>query len=459
MSMDATNRLVDTIRERTGQNAYLCYQCVTCSAGCPLSEHMDLLPNQVMRALQVGSDDRALASKTIWLCASCQTCSTRCPQGLDVARIMDTLKVIALERGKKPAVPAVATFQSVFLRDVRLLGRSYEPGLIVEINQRTRNPLKDVGMGLKMAAKGKVRLLPEVARLPKTPKRRAQPGEIAYYPGCSLHSLSSELDVSTRAVAGELGLSLAEPDGWICCGSSAAHGQDHVLATTMPMQNLALMEKGGFEEVVAPCSACYFRFRSALHDVRADHDLAIEVARRSGYAYQDSLRVLSVLDLLADRVGTAAIAARVTKSLRGLRVVSYYGCLLSRPPAITGEEHPENPQQMDRIVAALGGEAVDWSYKTDCCGGSLSLTKTELALELTRKLLLAAKALDADAITTSCPMCHVNVDARQSQSGLDFSIPVLYVTQLMGLAFGLAPGRLALAKNMISPQPVLDRIG
>lgn len=110
---------------------------------------------------------------------------------------------------------------------------------------------------------------------------------------------------------------------------------------------------------------------------------------------------------------------------------------------------------MDRLVAALGGEAVDWSYKTDCCGGSLSLTKTELALALTRKLLLAARAMGANVITTSCPMCHVNLDARQSQLGLDFQMPVLYITQLMGLAFGLPARRLGLGKHMVSPQPVL----
>lgn len=139
--------LAQGVLEKTGQNVFLCYQCVKCSAGCPLTEYLDMTPNQVMRAVQLGRDDLVLNSTAIWLCASCQTCSTRCPQGLDLARIMDALKMIAVERGVKPRVPAVAAFQSVFLRNVGILGRSYEPGLIVGMNLRALNPLKDVGMG------------------------------------------------------------------------------------------------------------------------------------------------------------------------------------------------------------------------------------------------------------------------------------------------------------------------
>jgi len=451
-------KLAQAVQEKTGENVYLCYQCVKCSAGCPLAEYFDLTPNQVMRAVQLGREDLVLNCKTIWLCASCQTCTTRCPQGLDPARIMDALKIIATERGIKPKVPAVTTFQKVFLRNVNILGRAYELGLMAEMNLRTGQPLKDVGMGLGMLTKGKVKVLPSIARTPRQPKRKAQPGEIAYYPGCSLHSLSSELDESARAVCKELGLKLVEPQGWICCGSSAAHGYDHVAAAALPMENLALIEKSGFTEVAAPCAACFFRFKSALHDVKEDPELKEQVSKRISYDYQDKVRVLSMLDVLSDKVGMEAIAAKVKRPLHGLRVVSYYGCLLTRPPEITGADHPENPRQMDQIVTAIGAESVDWSYKTECCGGSLSLTKTDLALALTKKLLLAARAAGADAITVSCPLCHVNLDVRQTQIALDFRMPVIYITQLMGLAFGIKPEHLALSKHMVSVQPVLDKL-
>jgi heterodisulfide reductase subunit B len=453
------DRLVRAVLEKTGENAYLCYQCIKCSAGCPLAEYFDLTPNQVMRAVQLGREERVLNSKTIWLCASCQTCTTRCPQGIDLARIMDALKSIAQEKGIKPKVPEVATFHKVFLRNVNILGRAYELGLIAEMNLRTGQPFKDVGMGLEMITKGKVRILPSVARPPRQPKRMAQPGEIAYYPGCSLHSLSSELDESTRTVCDVLGLKVVEPQGWTCCGSSAVHGADPVVATTLPIQNLALVEKSGFDEVMAPCSACLFRFKSALHDLREEDSLKTQVANRIHYEYRDSVRVLSVLDLFEEKVGMDAIATHVKKPLHGLRVVSYYGCLLTRPPKITGANHVENPRQMDQIMVALGAEPVDWSYKTECCGGSLSLTRTDLALALTRKILLAARALGADAITTSCPLCHVNLDARQAQIGLDFQMPVLFISQFMGLAFGIEPQRLAVHKHMVSVKPVLDKIG
>jgi len=408
--------------------------------------------------VQLGREDLALNSKAIWLCASCQTCTTRCPQGVDLAKIMDGLKAIALKQGIKPKVPEVATFHKVFLRNANILGRAYELGLIAEMNLRTRQPLKDVGMGLGMLTRRKVKLLPSLARTPRQPRRKAQPGEIAYYPGCSLHSLSSELDESTRAVCDVLGLKLVEPDGWTCCGSSAAHGADHVTAAVLPMQNLALVEKSGFAEVTAPCASCFFRFKSALHDVEQSETLKTEVARRIRYEYQGNVHVLSLFDLFRDKVGMDAIAARVKKPLHGLRVVSYYGCLSTRPPKITGADHVENPRDMDKIMLALGAQPVDWGYKTDCCGGSLSLTRTELALALTRKLILAAKELGADAITTGCPMCHVNLDARQAQIGLDFEMPVLFISQFMGLAFGLEPKHLALGKHMVSTKPVLDKL-
>lgn len=453
-----SSELAQAVQEKTGENSFLCYQCIKCSAGCPLADHFDLLPNQVMRAVQLGRADRVLNSKTIWLCASCQTCTTRCPQGIDLAKIMDGLKAVALERGIKPQVPEVALFHKVFLRNVNVLGRAYELGLIAEMNVRTGQLFKDVGMGLGMVRKNKVKILPSLTRSPRQPKRQAQPGEIAYYPGCSLHSLSSELDESTRAVAGLLGLKLVEPEGWTCCGSSAVHGADDVTAAALPTQNLALIEKSGFEEAVAPCSACFFRFKSAQHELRHDPALRTQVDKRIKYQYQDRVSVLSVLDLFEDKVGMDAIVAQVKNRLTGLRVASYYGCLLTRPPKITGADHVENPGEMDRIMLALGAEPVDWSYKTDCCGGSLSLTRTDLALALTRKLLLAAKALGVDAITTSCPLCHVNLDARQSQIGLDFQMPVLFITQFMGLAFGLDAKHLGLTKHMVSTKPILDKL-
>jgi len=161
------------------------------------------------------------------------------------------------------------------------------------------------------------------------------------------------------------------------------------------------------------------------------------------------------LATITDRVGYDAAARPVVKPLAGLKIVCYYGCLLTRPPDITGEEHYEYPTNMDRLAEALGAEALDWTYKTDCCGGSLSLSTLEIALDLSHKILRNAQEVGADLIITACPLCHANLDMRQKQIndeyGEDLHVPILYFTQLMGVAYGLPPKALGLDKHLTDP--------
>ncbi|MBS1254124.1 MAG: 8-methylmenaquinol:fumarate reductase membrane anchor subunit [Anaerolineales bacterium] len=451
--------LAQTIQREMDENVFLCYQCVKCTSGCPLAEYFDLAPNQVMRALQLGQDGLALDSKTIWLCAGCETCTTRCPQGLDIAGIMDQLKMAAEERGLEPKVREAALFNKVFLRDINILGRGYELGLMAEMNMRTGQPFKDLPMGLAMIRKRKISFLPSFAR----PPRKVEPVEpadnrIGYYPGCSLHSTAAEFDTSTRAVCESLALDLVEPEGWVCCGSSAAHKVDRSLAAELPMRNLAILEQSGLEEVTLPCAACFSRFKMAVHDIERDPELKMEVDAAVGYEYQGNVAIRSLLDVIAKRVGLDAVAENVKTPLEGLKVVSYYGCLLTRPPEVTGAENPEYPMEMDHLVDALGAESVDWSYKTSCCGASLSVTNTDIALGLSRQILEDARAVGADAVVVACPLCHMNLDARQHQMALDEPIPILYFTQLMALAFGLGSEATALDKNLVDPQPALQTL-
>ena len=447
--------LAQTIQQATGQNAFLCYQCVKCSSGCPLAEHMDLLPNQVMRAVQLG-DRRVLESKTIWLCASCQTCTTRCPQGLDIAGIMDALRIESKKQGLPPAIPEVDKFSRLFLADIGLLGRLYELGLMGGMNLWTGQLFKDLGMGMDMIRRNKLKFVPTVTRPPKKVKPVEKTnGMVAYYPGCSLHSTAAEYDHTVRAVAEVLELGLVEPPGWVCCGSSPAHSSDHTLATVLPMRTLATVEQMGLDTVTAPCSACFARMKAAAYTVAHDGEMAREVEQQLGYTYRGTVEVQHLVDTLVDRAGLAKIEARVQQPLKGLKVACYYGCLVTRPPQMTQAEHPEYPTKMDEVLRALGAEPIDWSYKTDCCGGALSLTQTPLALELTEKILRNAHDCGADAVAAVCPLCHVNLDARQSQMKLDFKIPVLYLTQLMALAFGLGEKKAALNKNLVDPRPVL----
>lgn len=445
--------LAQRIQEELGENVYLCYQCVKCTSGCPVAEFFDWQPNQIMRALQLGQEDIALESQTPWLCASCQTCSTRCPQGLDIAAIMDFLTREALASGHKPQVPEAKIMNEAFLREVRLWGRSYELGLMAEIKLRTGNLFKDLDLGAKMISKNKFPFLPHPARRPG--KAKPLPGAanaVAYYPGCSLHATSPEFDHSTRAVCEALDLELIEPRGWVCCGSSSAHRADPETAVRLPMENLALIEQSGFQEVTMPCAACFNRHKSALHEFRL-HEANLD--EQLGYSYQDSVNVNTLSETIHKRVGLEGVITKVKKHLKDLHLVCYYGCLLTRPPEVTGSENPENPTDLDELMEALGAKVIDWSYKTTCCGAAHSLTRPDIVLKLSGDLIEHARQAGAEAIVVACPLCHTNLDARQFQMKLAEPMPVLFFTQLMALAFGLPEKASSFNKNLVDPRPTL----
>jgi len=462
--MTINTDLAKKINEEIGQNVYLCYQCVKCTSGCPVAEFFDWQPNQIMRAVQLGQEDIALESETPWLCASCQTCTTRCPQDLDIAAIMDFLTRESKARGIKPPLPELNTFNEAFLREINIWGRSYEPGLMVEMTLRNRN-LKalrnDADMYMKMIQKGKVRFLPHPTRMPS--KRKIKPikdaeNAIAYYPGCSLESTAPEFDESTKAVAEALDLNLIEPDGWVCCGSSPAHRADPDAALRLPMENLALFERSGFKEVTMPCAACFNRHKSAQYEIR-NHDGAKEkMDEVLDYEYLDSIHVSTLAETVFNNVDPEDLAAKVKKPLDGLTVVCYYGCLLTRPPQVTEAKHPENPTDMDELMRALGADVKDWSYKTTCCGASHSAVRPDIVINLSGNIANHAREAGADAIVVSCPLCHLNLDARQMQmESVEEPMPILYFTQLMAIALGLPEKTAKLNKNIVDPRPLLNK--
>jgi heterodisulfide reductase subunit B len=462
MKTELKTDLADEIREVTNENVFLCYQCTKCTSGCPLAEHFDLAPNQVMRAAQLGMKDEIFNSLTPWLCASCQTCTTRCPQGIDIARIMDYLVGEMMAQGIKSKVPEVAIFNKVFLRDVDILGRSYELGLMLEMNLRTKKPFKDVDLGLDMIKHGKINFLPSIVR---SGRRKAPSSlssrpanEVGYYPGCSLHSLAKEFNHSAIAVMEALDEKPIEPKGWICCGSSPAHRVDHKLSVKMPLESLVLYEQEGVSEVTLPCAMCFNRFRAAARELKLNPELKRELDQEVGYEFHNDLVITSLLDHVVERIGLETIASKVKKPLEGLKVACYYGCLLTRPPEITGSKEPEYPMAMDHLVKALGATPIDWDRKVSCCGASLSLTRTDLVFEMSGDILRNAHARQANMVAVACPMCHANLDGRQAQiEGLE-PIPSLYFTQLMALAFGM-PKEAALKYNMVDPRPLLTDLG
>jgi heterodisulfide reductase subunit B len=448
--------LARRVQEELGQNVYLCYQCIKCTSGCPVAAFFDWQPNQIMRAVQLGQTDIALTSKTPWLCAACETCTTRCPQGLDIAAIMEFLARESVRQGHKPAVPEVRYFNQAFMREIRLWGRSYEVGLMVEMKLRTRNLLGDMDLGVKMLRRNKLPFLPARVRSPRQVKRYPGASEaVAYYPGCSLHSTAAEFNSSAKAVAAALDVKLVEPPGWVCCGSSAAHRADPEAALRLPYENLALVEQSGFREVTMPCAACFNRHKTTLHAIHTTPAEKPPLDQVVGYTYQDKVRVTTLVESLYEHAGVDKVRQRVRQPLAGLKVVAYYGCLMTRPPAVTGAAHPENPTEMDELLTALGAHVIDWSYKTVCCGAAHSLTRPDIVLKLSRNLIEHAHAAGAEVIAVACPLCHTNLDARQFQMGLSEPLPVMYFTQLMAVALGLPAKAAALHKNLVDPRPTL----
>jgi heterodisulfide reductase subunit B len=279
----------------------------------------------------------------------------------------------------------------------------------------------------------------------------------SYYPGCSLHSSAKEYDISTRLVCEALGVELRELDDWICCGASSAHTTSDLLGIALPAQVLKIAEKTDLPLVV-PCAMCFSRLKFAIAGLKDD------VTRNDiNRALEEDLGQEVVVESLLEVLDGKTIPIPVTKPLTGLKVACYYGCLLVRPLEITNLDDVENPRMMDDLVELLGAESIDWDFKTECCGAGLPLARPDIVLKLSYQILSQAKALGADCVAVACPMCHSNLDMQQkkmkSENGERLDLPILYFTQLIGLALGLSANELALKKHFINPLPMLKDKG
>jgi heterodisulfide reductase subunit B len=236
---------------------------------------------------------------------------------------------------------------------------------------------------------------------------------------------------------------------------------DSLLSVSLAADNLALTEKESFSDVLVPCPFCYRRLLSAQQELRDDPALSAKVESAIGSSPGGELNVRNTLDFYRNLVGLELIKSKVQKPLRGLKVLPYYGCYLLKPQNVTSFDDPENPVSMDEILAALGAEVLDWDFKTECCGSGLAISKTEKVVELSGRLVGEASFLGADAIVVVCQLCQANLDMRQQEigrlHGSKYRIPVVYLTQLMGVAFGIGAKALGLHHHLVNPQPVLRR--
>jgi heterodisulfide reductase subunit B len=285
----------------------------------------------------------------------------------------------------------------------------------------------------------------------------------AFYPGCSLESSAKEYKESTLLAAESLGLELEEIPDWICCGSTPAHMSDELLGIALPAYSLLLAKQMDTDGVLVTCASCYSRLKAANHAILNDGTMKKKVAEALGEEYDGGVPVRHMLELTSDAIAQPGFDEKITRKLSGLKVASYYGCLLVRPPEITGFDDPEDPQSLDRLVAALGAEPVDWRYKVECCGAALAFSQVDIVRKLSGEILQDAKDTEADVVIVACPLCHSNLDLRQRNIekylGIDLEVPVLYFTQLLGLAFGYSAAELGLGKHEINPVPVLRKRG
>lgn len=282
-------------------------------------------------------------------------------------------------------------------------------------------------------------------------------GKFLYFPGCSLKGSAAEYDLSTKVVFERLGVELKELEGWNCCGASSAHNVSHDLAVALPLRNLAIAEAEGCD-LVAPCASCYNRLKVAETTVLESPETKKRMEEIVERKFGGGITTLNTLELLAGRVGLDKVREHVSRKLEGLKVVSYYGCLMSRPPKKLGGKNPDNPTELDELMEALGAEPKFWAYKTDCCGAGHAMARADVVKTLVGGLHDMAREAGAEALVTACPMCHANIDMRQDKEPAE-RLPVFYFTELMALAMGMEEVRHWLNKHLVSPIPLLERLG
>lgn len=275
---------------------------------------------------------------------------------------------------------------------------------------------------------------------------------LSYYPGCSLLGTSKEFDESTRLVCQKMDMELNELPDWNCCGATSAHCLNPLLSIALPARNLKIAEKMALDLVV-PCAACYNRMKITDNALRHDIKMSQKIKNLLDFEYTGAIKILHVLEVFDKFIGFENIRVKIVRPLKNMKVVCYYGCLLVRPHPIMKFDDPENPMILDNIMSVMGAEPLNWSHKTECCGGSLSLTRDDIVSDLVSKIVELAKETGADAIVVACPLCGQNLEMRQKEN-----LPVFYFTELLGLALGMAECKEWLDKHLIDVHKLLKSL-
>lgn len=277
----------------------------------------------------------------------------------------------------------------------------------------------------------------------------------AYYPGCSLETAARPYDQSIREVFQALEIGLHEIEDWNCCGATMYMSVNKTVGNAISARNLAIAQKMDMD-ICAPCSSCYTILRKTNRQICWDpkeHTKINEALKAANLSYDKTVEVRHPLDIMVNDIGLEKISAKVVNRLTGVRVAPYYGCQIVRPDGYFDDV--DDPVSMDNLFKALGAEVADYPCKVRCCGGMLMTTEEDIALRLNLSLLQAADDNKAEIIATACPLCQMNLEAYQKKInqvyGKSFHTPIVYFSQLLGVALGISPTKLGIDKLMISP--------
>ncbi len=275
--------------------------------------------------------------------------------------------------------------------------------------------------------------------------------KIGIYPGCSLTGSARDYNESVFALAEAFEMDFVQVPDWNCCGATAAHNLNKELSLALPARILALAEKNGLEEIIVPCAACYSRLVVTQHELKKDPVLKNRVSEILEMDYRGTTHLLNVIEWI-DKYIIPKLDGRVVKPFNH-KVACYYGCLLVRPNKVLQYDRAEDPQTMDMVMSKIGAEPLEYPYKTECCGAGFSVSRTDIVSKLSGKIIEDAEYRGAEAIIVACPMCHSNLDMRRSDINRhwkrEFKIPVVFVTQAIGLAIGLSESSLGLKRHFV----------
>jgi heterodisulfide reductase subunit B len=289
--------------------------------------------------------------------------------------------------------------------------------------------------------------------------------KISYYPGCTLKNHAKNFEDSTICALNSIGVDVDELPRWNCCGTVFSLTTDDLIHHVAPIRNLIRVKESDYDKVMTTCAMCYNTLKRANERIKSDPeslDILNNFMDREEIQYEGDVQVFHLLEFLKDDIGFEAVAEKVVKPLKKLKIASYYGCLLVRPKEI-GFDDMENPTILDDLMETLGADPVDFPYKTECCGAYQTVDKPEIIADRTNQILTSARDLGAEVVVVSCPLCAFNLDQRQKQTAAKYPefkhIPVLYFTQPMAIALGCTEETLRFDLNFIDPKPVLKEKG